>query len=191
VTGAWITPAAGQGTMVVLLRKAPSIVVASCAGVRRRPRSIVTPGLAALALLAGACGATGTPALQVSDAQAAVPLAGSSQLVLAVTNTGDGDDALVGVESDAALAIELHETRIADDRATMVSLDEVPLPAGETVRFRPGGLHLMMIAPSDEVVLGATFDVTLRFDRSDPLTTTAEVRELLDLAEDSFDDPDA
>jgi periplasmic copper chaperone A len=177
--------------MVVLLRKAPSIVVASCVAVRRRrPRSIMTPGLAALALLAGAC-ASGTPALQVSDAQAAVPLAGSSQLVLTVTNSGDGDDALVGVETDAALAIELHETRIADDRATMVSLDEVPLPAGETVRFRPGGLHLMMIAPSDEVVLGATFDVTLRFDRSDPVTTTAEVRELLDLAEDSFDDPDA
>ncbi len=177
--------------MVALLRKAPGIVVGTRAAVRRRPRLVVLAGLAALALLAGACGASGTPALQVSDAQAAVPLAGSSQLVLTITNSGDGDDALVGVETDAALAIELHETRIADDRATMVSLDEVPLPAGETIRFRPGGLHLMMIAPGDEVELGASFDVTLLFDRSDPVTTTAEVRELLDLAEDSFDDPDA
>ena len=73
----------------------------------------------------------------------------------------------------------------------MVALDEVPVPAGETVRFRPGGLHLMMIAPDDEVQLGATFEVTLVFDRSDPVTTTAEVRDLLDLAEDSFDDADA
>lgn len=147
--------------------------------------------LATLALLAVACGPSGSPALEVSDAQAAVPLAGSSQLVLSITNSGDGDDALVAVDSDAALAVELHETRIADDRATMVSLEQVPLPAGETVRFRPGGLHLMMIAPDDEVTLGATFDVTLRFERSEPVTTTAEVRELLDLAEDSFDDPDA
>lgn len=177
--------------MVTLMRKGPGIVDGTCPAAHRRRRPVIAGALAALALVSGACGASGTPALAVSDAQAAVPLAGSSQLVLAVTNAGDGDDALVGVESDAALGIELHETRIADDRATMVSLDEVPLPAGETVRFRPGGLHLMMIAPSDEVVLGATFDVTLLFDRSDPVTTTAEVRELLDLAEDSFDDPDA
>lgn len=176
--------------MVALLRKAPVIVVDTRAAVHRRQRLLLA-GTLALALVTGGCGASGTPALEVSGAQAAVPLAGSSQLVFAVTNTGDGDDALVGVETDAALAIELHETRIADQRATMVSLDEVPLPAGETVRFRPGSLHLMMIAPSDEVVLGATFDVTLLFDRSDPVTTTAEVRELLDLAEDSFDDPDA
>ncbi len=176
--------------MVALLRKASGIVVGTCAAVCRRPRLAVGVGLAVLALLSGGCTATGTPALEVSAAQAAVPVAGSSQLVLTVTNSGDGDDALVGVETDAALAIELHETRIAEDRATMVSLDEVPVPAGQTVRFRPGGLHLMMIAPSDEVVLGASFDVTLLFDRSDPVTTTAEVRDLLDLAEDSFDDPD-
>lgn len=166
-------------------------MVGTCAAVRRRPRLTVAVALAVLALLSGACGASGTPALEVSAAQAAVPLAGSSQLVLTITNSGDGDDALVGVETDAALGIELHETRIADDRATMVSLDEVEVPAGETVRFRPGGLHLMMIAPGDDVALGATFDVTLLFERSDPVTTTAEVRELLDLAEDSFDDPDA
>ncbi len=151
----------------------------------------VLPWLLGLALLAGACTATGSPELEVSAAQAAVPLAGSSQIVLTISNLGDGDDALVAVDTDAALGIELHETRIEDDRATMVSLEEVPLPAGETVRFRPGGLHLMMIAPDDEVVLGATFELTLRFDRSDPITTTAEVRDLLDLAEDALDDPDA
>ncbi|TVR26781.1 MAG: copper chaperone PCu(A)C [Nitriliruptor sp.] len=151
----------------------------------------VSSWLVGLALLAGACGAAGTPELEVSAAQAAVPLAGSSQIVLTITNHGDGDDALVAVDTDAAVGIELHETRIADDRATMVSLEEVELPAGETVRFRPGGLHLMMIAPDDEVVLGATFELTLEFDRSEAITTTAEVRDLLDLAEDALDDPDA
>ena len=151
----------------------------------------VSSSLAGLAVLAAACGAAGTPQLEVGAAQAAVPLAGSSQIVVTITNRGDGDDALVAVDTDAAVGIELHETRIADDRATMVSLEEVPLPAGETVRFRPGGLHLMMIAPDDEVVLGATFDLTLRFDRSEAITTTAEVRDLLDLAEDALDDPDA
>ncbi len=143
--------------------------------------------LALLGLVLAACGTSGVPALTVSGAQAAVPLAGSSQLVVQIDNDGDGDDRLVAVDTDAAIGIELHETRIEDGIATMVDLDEVALPAGETVRFRPGGLHLMMIGPDDEVVLGARFPVTLRFERSDPITVTAEVRDLLDLAEDSFD----
>lgn len=170
--------------------KDPWIVLGSPVAVRRRTTALPA-ALAMLVVVVAGCGMSGTPALEVSQAQAAVPLAGSSQIVLTITNTGDGDDTLVAVDTDAAVGIELHETRIEDDRATMVSLDEVPLPAGETVRFRPGELHLMMIAPGEEVELGSTFDLTLLFDRSDPITTTAEVRDLLDLAEDAFDDPDA
>jgi copper(I)-binding protein len=150
-------------------------------------RHRLAAGLALLGLALTACTGGGDPALTVSGAQAAVPLAGSSQIVVSITNDGDGDDRLLAVDTDAAIGIELHETRIDDGIATMVDLDEVPLPAGETVRFRPGGLHLMMIGPDDEVVLGARFPITLRFERSDPITVTAEVRDLLDLAEDSFD----
>ena len=58
------------------------------------------------------------------------------------------------------------------------------LPAGSTVRFRPGELHLMVVVPDERVVVGGTFDVTLRFARSAPLTVTAEVVDLLDLVED-------
>ena len=162
---------------------------------RQRPAwqrpGVPAGALVMLTVLVAGCGPTGTPALQASAAQAAVPLAGSSQIVLTITNTGDGADTLTAVETDAAVGVELHETRISNDRATMVSLDEVPLPAGETVRFRPGELHLMMIGPTDEVVLGADLELTLHFERSDPITTTAEVRDLLDLAEDALDDPDA
>jgi len=155
--------------------------------VRRRA---VEAGLLLIALFLVGCGQSGTPDLHVSPVQAADPIAGSSQIVLAITNDGDGDDTLLAVETDAAVAIELHETLIDDGQATMEPRDEVPLPAGETVRFQPGGLHLMMVAPDDEVEVGATFEITLEFDRSEPITATAEVRELLDLAEGSDDDTD-
>ena len=148
-------------------------------------RLAVAPWVLTLIPALVGCGPSGTPQLQVGTVQAADPVSGSSQIVLAVTNDGDGDDALVAVETDVAVAIELHETRIEDGQATMERLEEVPLPAGETVRFQPGGLHLMMVGPDDDVELGATFDVTLEFDRSDPITATAEVRELLDLVEGS------
>ena len=158
---------------------------------RRAPSPLV---LAALVVVAG-CGG-GTPQLTVSPAQAAEPVSGASQIVLEITNDGDGDDALIAAETDAAVSVEIHLTEVDDDgRATMLEQDEAELPAGETVRFRPGGLHLMMIAPDDDVQVGGTFPVTLEFERSDPITVDAEVVDLLDLAEpDAAEedlDPDA
>lgn len=142
-----------------------------------------------LAIFAIGC-SSGEPQLTVSGAQAAEPVSGSSQLVLTITNDGDGDDRLVGVETDAAVGVEIHETRIEDGRATMQERGEVVIPAGQRVAFRPGGLHLMIIAPDDDVELGGTFPVTLQFDRSPPITLEATVVELLDLAESRPDDVD-
>ncbi|TVR29168.1 MAG: copper chaperone PCu(A)C [Nitriliruptor sp.] len=152
------------------------------------PRAAITTSAVLLLLVAlSACGPSGTPELSVSPAQAAVPTSGSSQIAVAITNDGDGDDELVEATTPAALGIELHVTEIEDDRATMRELDTIPLPAGETTRLRPGGLHLMMIVPDETVVEGGTFDLTLRFDRAEDITVPVEVVPLLDLAENSFD----
>ncbi len=156
---------------------------------RRLGRAATT--LALTALLAAGCGSEGseglgdgTPDLHVSSAQASVPVAGASQLVLTIENRGDGADRLMGAETDAALAIEIHRTVIEDDgRAFMRLLDDVIIPAGGSLAFRPGDLHLMVVVPDERVRLGGTFDVTLRFERSAPLTLTVEVVGLLDLVE--------
>jgi len=67
----------------------------------------------------------------------------------------------------------------------------VDVPAGETVRFRPGGLHLMLVVPDSTVREGGTFDLTLHFERSGDRTIPVEVVPLLDLAEQAFDDAEA
>ncbi len=140
-----------------------------------------------MAAIAAACGPAGDPDLEVGRAQAAEPVAGASQVVVAVANHGDGDDRLVGADTPVALGVEIHLTEIDDGQATMSQVDEVAIPAGETLRFRPGGLHLMLVVPDESVQVGATFDLTLRFDRSGDVTVPVEVVDLLDLAEDTFD----
>jgi copper(I)-binding protein len=147
-------------------------------------------GALVLALLATGCGDDvqpldqGTPDLHVSRAQSSAPVAGASQLVVTIENRGDGADRLIGADTDAALAIEIHRTVIEDDgRAFMRLLDDVIIDAGETVRFRPGGLHLMVVVPDEQVRVGGTFEVTLRFERSAPVTLDVEVVDLLDLVE--------
>jgi periplasmic copper chaperone A len=147
--------------------------------------------LVAVAVVLSACAGGGEPDLRTTGAaQAAQPVSGASQIVLELANDGDGDDVLVEATTEAALGVEMHLTTIEDGRASMGQLDEVDLPAGEAVAFRPGGLHLMLIVPDETVTLGSTFDLTLRFERSDELTVPVTVVDLLDLAESTFEDPD-
>lgn len=61
-----------------------------------------------------------------------------------MTNHGNLDVVVIGATSDAAGAIELHRNFIDGGVSRMERLQEVAVPAGETVRFGPGGLHLML-----------------------------------------------
>ncbi len=157
-----------------------------------RPRLLLLlAALGALAALIGGCGPGGEPDLTVGRAQASVPIAGASQVVVDVTNHGDGDDRLIDAETDVALDVELHLTEIADGRATMTTLQEIDVPAGERVRFRPGALHLMLVLPDETVVAGGTFELRLSFARSEDLTVPVEVVDLLDLVESADAEDDA
>ena len=151
-----------------------------------RPASLTAVVVLVLGvLLAAGCGPAGEPRIEVGRAQASVPIAGASQVVVDIHNRGDGDDRLIAAETEAALDTELHLTEIADGRATMATIEEIDVPAGERVRFRPGGLHLMLVLPDETVVAGGTFDLHLRFEDSDPVTVPVEVVDLLDLVESS------
>lgn len=138
-----------------------------------------------LLLLLGAC-TGGEPDLTVGPARAGVPTGGSSQIVVQVANDGDGDDELVGASTPAAAAVELHRTEIDEGRATMTELDALEIPAGETVSFRPGSLHLMMVLPDETVVEGGTFPLTLQFDRSGERSVEVEVVTIADLIDDAL-----
>jgi len=157
-------------------------------GSRRLTLLLLSAGVAAIT----ACGTDpagtdlgpGAPDLHVGAVQSSAPVAGASQIVLTIDNRGDGADRLLEVTTEAGLAIEIHRTVIeADGRAYMRLLEDVLLPAGEVVRFRPGDLHLMLVVPDERVVVGGTFEITLRFERSAPTTRTVTVVDLLDLVE--------
>ncbi|MFA9444923.1 copper chaperone PCu(A)C [Egicoccus sp. AB-alg6-2] len=131
----------------------------------------------------------GEPDIAVSPAQAGAPAAGSSQVVVEIRNSGEGDDTLLGASTPAAAGVEMHLTEVTDGRASMRQQETVAVPSGDTVRFRPGGLHLMLVVPDESVVVGGTFELTLHFERSGDRTIPVEVVSLLDLAEDAFDQP--
>jgi copper(I)-binding protein len=117
--------------------------------------------------------------VQVTDpyARAASPMAISGAAFMAVTNTGDSDDRLVGVASDIADRVELHtHIQNADGVMRMVELEDgIPLPAGETVLLERGGLHVMLLGLRQPLAHGDEITVTLEFETAAPLTVTVPV----------------
>lgn len=142
--------------------------------------------LVALAVFATACGSGAEPWLSVTPAEAAIPAAGASQVVLAIRNDGDGPDELVGASTPAALGVELHLTEVVERETLMRELESIRIPAGQVLRFQPGDLHLMLVVPDESVVEGASFDLTLEFARSAPVTIPVEVVRTPRLREDEF-----
>lgn len=92
-------------------------------------------------------------------------------------NAGAADDMLVAVESDAADAVELHETRMSKNGvASMTRVETTPLPVGVTVRFGPGGAHAMMIGLHRDIAAGDRVRLRLRFRDAGPIDVEAEAR---------------
>ena len=87
---------------------------------------------------------------------------------------------LVGVRSPVAAAVSLHAMSEAGGVMRMRELPRLELPAGESVRLRPGGLHLMLENLRRPLAGGETVPLVLTFvlpDRSwRTLTLNAPVR---------------
>lgn len=86
---------------------------------------------------------------------------------ITIKNTGSTDDVLIAAESPASGRVELHEMAVVNDVMTMRQLKGgIPVPAGETVELKPGGLHLMFMDVKEPFVEGSQVSVTLTFEKA-------------------------
>lgn len=86
------------------------------------------------------------PSLSVEDARVREPIPGQDKTVayFSATNTGDAVIELIAAQSPMARAVELHTNVRDGDMVRMRRLEKVTIAPGETVRFAPGGHHLMV-----------------------------------------------
>ncbi len=86
------------------------------------------------------------------------------------------DDRLVGASSPEAAMVEIHESSMHDGVMQMSEVPRVPVPAGESVIFEPGGYHLMVMGLQRPLAAGRPFPLVLHFERAGRIETMAEVR---------------
>ena len=90
---------------------------------------------------------------------------------------------LVGVSVEMAGRAEMHETAHDGAMSTMRPVADVPLAAGETVEFAPGGYHVMLFDLDPRLRFQKQVRVTVTLDDGGkasvmaPVTTVAEAME--------------
>ena len=71
---------------------------------------------------------------------------------------------LESASSDIANRVELHEHKMHEGLMRMRQVQEgISIGAGETIRFEPGGYHIMLMNLEESVKEGATITITLHF----------------------------
>jgi len=147
-------------------------------------RNLLILLLAVLALLlVAACGpapASDAPQIKVMEPWSPSALAaGNGAVYMMLENDGGSADKLVSVESDAAEAVELHQTKMENDVMKMSPIQGgIEVPAGGSAELKPGGMHVMLINLKKELTPGEKIPLTLNFEKSGPIKIEAEIREM-------------
>ncbi|MEM8917734.1 MAG: copper chaperone PCu(A)C [Pseudomonadota bacterium] len=95
---------------------------------------------------------------------------------------GPEDVELVGVTSDDVVRLELHETVEENGLTVMQPVKSVPVPAGDTVKFEPGGKHLMIWGIGNGSISRGSLTMIFIFSNDDRIQFDAVVRKMGDPA---------
>ena len=96
----------------------------------------------------------------------------------AVHNNGETPDRLKGGSADFA-RVEIHEMKTENGVMTMPELKNgLDIPAHGTVRFSPGGYHVMFAHLAKPLVKGERVKATLSFERAGQVTVEFPVEGL-------------
>ena len=131
--------------------------------------------LGVVGLIAG-CGASKEPRVSNAWIRLPPPSMAMTAAYFDVENPSSSDMTLVAVTGDGFGSIEMHRTETVDGKARMVEQNKVTVPGGGSVRFEPGGLHLMLMGFDQTMEQDQRFSLTLHWQNGGMTAVQAEVR---------------
>jgi copper(I)-binding protein len=97
---------------------------------------------------------------------------------MTLVNKGPGDDRLVSVSTPVAGKAEVHATTTENGVMHMQPVEALDVKPGTPTVLKPGGYHVMLMDLKGPLVAGKTFAVTLGFEKSGKIDTTATVEKI-------------
>ena len=99
-------------------------------------------------------------------ARATTSMAKTGAAFMTIRNGGTEPDRLVAVTSGVAKRAGLHQTLMEGGVMKMRPAGAVEVPAGGVARLEPGGYHVMFTGLAAPLRKGASFPLTLRFEKA-------------------------
>jgi copper(I)-binding protein len=155
-----------------------------------RSRILAGTLLTAVAIGLGSCGqganqseptATapdGFPGITVSDGRLVLPAVKGNPgaLYFNLDYTGNDIAMIRAVHVDGAQDAELHEsTKNPNGVVEMHKIVQLAVPKGQTLKFEPGGNHVMVLKLDDTLKAGGTTEATLTFAGGDKTSFPAKI----------------
>jgi len=125
-------------------------------------RSIIAPALVLLlaALPALAAGLSVTNAWSRSTP----PVAKVGVVYFTLKNDTGKSDRLLKLSTSVAEKVEVHRTEVLDGIARMREVAVLHVDAGQTLEFKPGGMHVMLMGLRKPLVAGTAYELDLLFE---------------------------
>lgn len=107
-----------------------------------------------------------------------MPQGQNSAAYFVIENGTASADTLLSVSTEIAEVAEAHMSMLdANGVMSMQMQEAVSIPARETVEFKPGGLHVMLINLKQDLKTGDTFTLTLNFKEAGRIVIEVPVQE--------------
>ena len=118
------------------------------------------------------------PGITLSEARVQLPLVSGrpGAAYFTVSQANGAPRKVVGVSVEMAGRAEMHETK----GGTMAPVDEVAIGAGKTIKFAPGGYHVMLDDLDPKLRFAKDAELTLTFDGGDKASMRAPVTTMQD-----------
>lgn len=142
-------------------------------------RNLTFGAALAAACLTAAAAPAAAPTIAASGAWArpTPPGATTGAVYLTLTNHGKAPDALVSATSPAAAKVEFHSMSMAGGIMRMAPIaGPQAIAPGASLKFGPGGSHVMLIGLKGPLKAGAHVRLVLTFAKAGAVTVDAPVR---------------
>ncbi len=114
--------------------------------------------------------------IAIKDAWARPTKAGMmSAAYFTIHNVGSVPDSLVQVSSNASKDVQIHLSYMNDGIMVMEEQPFVAIQASEQIPFQPGGYHIMIIQPTNDMEEGDSISLSLYFKSGMIIEETIQV----------------
>jgi len=116
--------------------------------------------------------------LAVTNARLMLPPVAGNPAAIYFDLKNEGERAVAVRRADVADAksASMHDMMEYNREMTMADMGPLTIPAGETVKFEPGGKHVMVFELSPEITAGGTTEMTLTVAGGDKVSFPVPVQ---------------